>query len=189
MSVEKEVWLMIFTYDVLKDVISTGKPIIINEQSQIQKLMADKIAAIKFVSKIKNEHEYYCFLELNPGKGIVFSSDGNTFDGFSVFQIPLSEFYFDVDVDKGVIGIEDGVGNETDFLDLFTGPSIGEFSRKYHHASDEEIMHGTTYEMTDRYLGDYLGFEGEDAQKLNLTLLRFLMAVYFDQNPASKPVK
>ncbi len=80
-------------------------------------------------------------------------------------------------------------GNETDFLDLFTGPSIGEFSRKYHHASDEEIMHGTTYEMTDRYLGDYLGFEGEDAQKLNLTLLRFLMAVYFDQNPASKPVK
>ena len=43
--------------------------------------------------------------------------------------------------------------------------------------------------MTDRYLGDYLGFEGEDAQKLNLTLLRFLMAVYFDQNPASKPVK
>lgn len=102
---------MIFTYNILKNVIDTGKPIIINDQSQIKKMDSDQIDAITFISELRNERDYYAFLELNPRKGIVFYSDGNTFDGFTVFEIPLSEFYFEVNTEKGVIDIEDGVGN------------------------------------------------------------------------------
>lgn len=173
---------MIFTYDVLKGVIETGKPIIINTKTQIQKLEGKGIAAITFVSTEWGSCDYYNFLELTPGKGIVIYSDGDSFDGFSIFEIPLSEFYFDVNTEKGIIGIEDGVGNQTDFLDLFTGPAVGEFTRKYLNATDDEIKNSSEYQMTDRYISDYLGYQGEDEQKINLTLLRFAMAIYTDQN-------
>lgn len=173
---------MIFTYDVLEEVINTGKPIVINDKTQIQKLDGEGINAVTFVSKDWGSCDYYDFLELNPGKGIVIYSDGNSFDGFSVFEIPLSEFYFDVNTEKGIIGIEDGVGNQTDFLDLFTGPAVGEFTRKYVNSTDEEIKESKEYQMTDRYISDYLGYEGAEEEKINLALLRFAMATYTDQN-------
>lgn len=173
---------MIFTYNILKNVIDTGKPIIINDQSQIKKMDSDQIDAITFISELRNERDYYAFLELNPGKGIVFYSDGNTFDGFTVFEIPLSEFYFGVNTEKGVIDIEDGVGNQTDFLDLFTGPVIEDLTKKYRNATDEEIIQSNEYQMADRYISVYLGYSDGDEQKVNLTLLKFAMAIYIDQN-------
>jgi hypothetical protein len=172
---------MIFTYEVLKGVIDTGKPILINDQCQIQKLNSTVISAITFVSKVRQERNYYAFLELSPGRGIVIYSDGESSDGFSIFEIPLSEFYFDINTDKGIIGIEDGVGNQTDFLDLFTDEMIEKFGRQYQNATDEEIIQSEEYAMTDRYISDYLGYQGEDERQINLILLRFAMAIYVDQ--------
>jgi hypothetical protein len=177
---------MIYTYNVLKSVIDTGKPIVINDQSQIKKMDTKQIEAISFISKLRNERDYYAFLELNPGKGIVFYSDGNSFDGFTIFEIPLSEFYFEVNTDKGIIDIEDGVGNQTDFLDLFTGPVIEDLTRKYSNAADEEIIQSNEYQMADRYISVYLGYDGEDEKRINLTLLKFAMAIYIDQNESKQ---
>lgn len=36
--------------------------------------------------------------------------------------------------------------------------------------------------MADRYISVYLGYSDGDEQKVNLTLLKFAMAIYIDQN-------
>ena len=173
---------MVFNYEQLQGVIKSGQPIKINAKTSIEKLDFQPIDAVKLVSEQNHTTQYYAFLEINPGRGLVFSSDGNSFNGYNVFEIPLSEFYFDINEKTGSVDINNGVGDETDFLDLITGPAVGNLTRSYYKADDIKLMKSSEYELVNHYISEYLGFSEQDEVKIDLAFLRFVMAIYQDQN-------
>lgn len=173
---------MIFKYNpTLKKVIETGTTVQINPENRIEKL-ANIETGVKYVSDKEVNGDYYSFMSFDDGRGIVFYSDGDLFDGFTVFETPLDDFYFEVNMNKDMLDLDDGVGNETDFPDLLTGNEIGDLVRAYSIKDDEALKKCPAYLEISKYVGKYLGYSEEEEQRINLAFTKFVMAIYIDQN-------
>lgn len=169
---------MIFKYDCLSGVCSSGKTIQINEDSSIKKI--DGLVGVDYVTKRDHHHDYYVFVQVDDENGVVINTDNHTDMGYFMFHTPLSEFYFEVNTKASLLDFYDGPGEEIDFPDIMEKEDIPSLYEKYHDATDDELIKTNAYRDLDTYVSKYLRLGEQTEKKINLTIIRLAFVAYRD---------